>query len=290
MTWRPMQVACLFIIKSGGFCQTVCHVRLTLVLVFSFYKLVSFYENPFRWDESSREITSSVVDVKVKDDTGQFINVVNLTEEIELQIPTKFSKANGQAPQEFFARLDEETMQHHSFKINREGDAIELNIHPVKATVIVRVFIKFEDKPSAVDFDIEYRLPNYTSCDLSVEMLPVNCTEDPFTLYLSSGYLTKLGVYYIGIKLESTDNKKLGDSRKRTRRDCGEGGRTKRSCIQYKDPPPTLLPRNGKYVGGPFQYDSTIDGNYTMKQVTFGCQFMNAGANKWSGGGCRVSS
>lgn len=234
-------------------------------------------------------MTTSILDVKIKEAQGsrRVINISNLADEIELQIPFEPLSPES-APDVFFKQSDNESIQYHTFEIEDTNKAIEFYVKPKEKQEQLIILVKYGKKPTISEHDLQVKLPNFSSCSLPIK-LPFednNCTESPYGIFLPSTYLTKIGTYYIGVKYEGEAGNQSG-THSRERRDCGGGGRSKRSCIEYKDPPPTQ-PYNGKFANNQQSYDKSKHSNYTMQQLGLGCNFWNPSANQFSGGGCRV--
>lgn len=252
-------------------------------------QLLYLPSNPFTWDKSSELVTTSILDIKVKQAQGdrQLINISNLSEEIDIQIPfTSIPSASKQAA--FFKENDNESIQYHTFEVEETGKAIEFYIKPLEKQGEMTILIDYGKKPTILEHDMQVKLPDYSSCSVTINstLEEGKCTDNPYNIFLPSTYLTQIGTYYIGVKFEvSTGNSSNAQSRQK--RDCGGGGRTKRSCIKYKDPPPTET-SNGEFVQQKQGYDKSTHSNYTMEQLGLGCNFWNPASNQFSGGGCRV--
>lgn len=247
--------------------------------------------NPFSYDVTSLEVTTSIVDIKVINVEGdrEVLNITNLSKDIVIQIPF-----DDQQPMSslnvFFKQSDNSSVQYHTFEVQKAGEAIEFLIEPLEDQVEMTVFIKFGIKPTILDWDLTAKLPNYSSCSFTNESShdfhEGNCLDSPYSIFLPSTYLTHLGTYYIGVKYDVTPGNSSG-AQSRKKRDCGGGRRSKRSCIQYKDPPPTL-PSNGKFATVNQGYDKSKHSNYSLEQLGLGCNFWNPTSNQFLGAGCRV--
>ena len=256
------------------------------------WQLLYLPKNPYTWDKSSQLVTTAILDVKIKEIKGarQVIDILDLAGEIDLQIP--FEPTVPEANQDiFYKQTDNETIQYHTFEIEETNEAIEFYITPLDNQEQLTILVKHGEKPTILDYDLQIKLPNFSSCSIKDTFLTENnnCTDNPYSLFLPSTYLTKIGTYYIGVKYGGLTENKPG-SHNRQRRDCGAGRRSKRGvsdCIQYKDPP-TALPSNGKFVSGQQSYDESKHSNYSMEQFGLGCSFWNPDGNQFSGGGCRV--
>lgn len=241
--------------------------------------------NPFTWDKSSELVTTSILDVKVKESHGtrQIINISNLAEEIDLEIPFE-PLTPLSASEVFFKQADNESIQYHIAEVDETNGAMELYVKSLEKQEQMTIFVKYGAKPTIFEYDLQVKLPNFSSCSFQHD----NCTENPYGIFLPNKYVNKEGTYYIGVKYEGTSGSQP-DVPSRERRDCGEGGRMKRSvnCIEYKDPPPTQ-PSDGKFGSNQQGYDKSKHSNYTMESLGLGCNYWNPSSNQFSGGGCRV--
>ena len=244
--------------------------------------------NPFTWDKSSELVTTSILDVKIKEAHGdrQVLNISNLAEEIELEIPLE-PLSPLSASEVFFKQTDNESIQYHTIEVDGTNGAMELYVKPLEKQGQMTILVKYGAKPTIFEYDLKAKLPNFSSCSFEQD----NCTENPYSIFLPSTYLNKEGTYCIGVKYEGTPGIEPNKStHSRERRNCGESGRSKRSvnCIEYKDPPPTQ-PSNGKFASNQQGYDKSKHSNYTMESLGLGCNYWNPSGNQFSGGGCRVS-
>lgn len=234
-------------------------------------------------------MTTSILDVKVKHAQGrrQLINISNLSEEIDIQIPFA-TLPSAPTLEVFFKQTDNESIQYHTFVVEETGEAIEFYVKPLDKQEEMTILIKHDKKPTILEYDMQVKLPDYSSCSFPIEssFKEGNCIENPFSIFLPSTYLTQVGTYYIGVKYDASAGN-VSDAQSRQKRDCGGGGRSKRSCIEYKDPPPTQ-PSNGKFQQKRQVYDKSKHSNYTMEQLGLGCNFWNPSSNQFSSGGCRV--
>ncbi|XP_032239241.2 uncharacterized protein LOC5513821 isoform X2 [Nematostella vectensis] len=243
-------------------------------------------ENPYTWDNSSLRMRSPIVSLKIMDDNSKPITVANLTEDIELTIGGVSSSPHEESPQ-FYRPADNSSLQYHTFTYSEPGESIRLAIRPVNKTNKFIVFVKLGSKPTELDFEISGTFPNYSSCNLTAVNEPYNCSSDPYSLFLAGDRLTLNGIYYVGIKYVTGDKGVNDEVKSREKRDCEQGRRSKRSCIKYKDPPPTL-PGNGEYERFQKDYDRFLDINYTMGTESVGCRYWSLASNTWTTKGCKV--
>ena len=135
-------------------------------------------------------------------------------------------------------------------------------------------------KPTATNYTSIVSLPHFSSCEKSDKSDGLsNCTADPHTVKHISNHS---GLYYVGIRLVDTQNAPVA----RLRRSCtGIKRRSKRSCVEVKDPPTTPPPT--PMIVTP-KYNSSTDVNYTFSVTMGTCLYWSEKEEKWSSKGCKV--
>ena len=227
------------------------NLNFELFVTYLLLQLLYIASNPFTWDESNKLVTTSVLDIKVKHgqdiDDRHLINISNLSEEIDIQIP--FATLLPTSTLDVVSKQsDNESIQYHTFEVEETGKAVEFYVKPLENQEKMTILIKYGEKPTMLEYDMDVKLPNYSSCVFTMKssLEDGNCSENPYSIFLPNTYLTQIGTYYIGVKYDIASGN-VSSSQSLRKRDCGGGGRWKRSCIKYKDPPPTEL-SNGKFV------------------------------------------
>lgn len=259
--------------------------------------MVSFNENPFTWDPSSQNVKSSVVEFKLKTGDGKTLDIKGLSEPIELFLPMKLEEkpksVNG-TPNEYFVKpsKNNKNIRSHQITIPSHDAAISVTIKPEEG-VSLAVYVRHLSKPTPDSYDLKKILPDYTSCSaFDDEKGYHNCTDNPYTITISSAVTGKIGIHYIGVQytpeqtmptVNPTDTEMLSA---RVRRDCySHNGRMKRGCVGVKDPPTTPAPTPLIIV--PI-YNSSTDVNYTMSVSVTSCLYWSETKSKWTGEGCKV--
>lgn len=247
-------------------------------------QVVSSLVNFYHWVPSADLITSRVLEIDLRGESGEVVKVQNLTTDIQLgiELSEEAPKTDANSVKTAsFAKL--EHMQFHRLEVNRVHASYSITI---TAKESLNVFVKFGRKPSLEDHDRNYTLPDFSSCTRSSrrnEEEEYNCTHHPHQIFLGSDFLQKSGVYYLGILYSrniSADNYPL-----RKRRSCFSTTRAKRSCVETRDPPPPL----GVYKESTIPpYDPRVDMNYTIQTDEFSCRFWSQGEEKWITEGCKV--
>ena len=138
--------------------------------------------------------------------------------------------------------------------------------------------LKFGERPSANNSDINVTVPNFLSCTQKSSGY-VNCSCDPYRVLADSIVIHKTGIYFIGIQVKSKSS-----SRKRR---CSGQGRSKRTCVQYKESPAADLTSTGQSPNDP----QFREGNeyYNIQVLPAACLYWNTAMSKWTNDGCKVS-
>lgn len=242
--------------------------------------------NPYTWDRTSTRIKSSIIKLKIKNDMGDTVKIENLEEDIEIVL-SDVEEPVTEKPPEYFKRADNSSMQYHTVDHTQPGGSIKLGVRPVNKSDSFIAYIKYETRPTHTDYDMKMIFPNYSSCIINEDLIPFNCSENPYQLVIPSDFLAKTGIYFVGIAY-SEQNSAVVEVKSRKRRDCESGSRrVKRSCIKYKEPP-SPLPGNGAYKEFDREFNKLIDRNYSMDTVNVGCSYWDESSSTWTTEGCKV--
>lgn len=249
--------------------------------------MLTIPENPYTWDQTSTRIKSPVFKLNIKDDQGNTVKIENLSEDIEITIDDVKEPTIINPPQ-FYTKADNTSLQYHTISHTEPGGSIRLSIQPTNSSDYFVAYVKYNTRPTINDYELKAIFPNYTSCKMDIDMKPVNCSEDPHQIFISSEFLETLGVYYIGIMFEDSPQELSEHGKIRERRDCEPGRRVKRSCIKYKDPP-SPLPDNGAYEAFKRSFNQITDRNYSLNSMNVGCSYWDESASTWTTEGCKVN-
>lgn len=248
-------------------------------------QVISSPINYYNWDSSADLITSRVLAIDLRGESGEVLKVQNLTTDIQLGIQlSEETPETGSNLAETASFVKPEHMQYHRIEVTREQASYLVTITTQDS---LNVFVKFGSKPSEEHHDKNYTIPDFTSCTRSMtgtdEEEEYNCTRHPHQLFLASDVLKKSGAYYLGI-LYSRNNSS-GNYPLRKRRSCFSTTRAKRSCVETKAPPPPL----GVYKESTIPpYDPRVDLKYTIETDELSCRFWSHDEEKWITEGCKV--
>ena len=247
-------------------------------------QVISSLVNFYHWDSTADLITSRVLEIDLRGESGEVLKVQNLSSDIQLEI--QFSE---EAPEtdcnlvKTVSFVKPGRMQYHRIEVTEVQASYQLTITTEDS---LNVFLKFGSKPSVEDHERNYTIPDFSSCTRSNgtdEQGEYNCTRHPQQQFLTRDFLKRTGVYYIGILYSrniSADNYPL-----RKRRACFSTTRAKRSCVGTRTPPPPL----GVYKESIIPpYDPRVDMNYTIETDELSCRFWSHKEGKWITEGCKV--
>lgn len=258
--------------------------------------MISLKQNPFSWDQSSKNVKSAVISIDLKSDKGKLLNVSGLSKEIELNIRTNRPQ-KYQTPLQAFAKPSiNGSMQYHRVTISTQGMVMIVNMVPQNGTTM-QIYVRHSKRPTVDSYDYVTEVPDFTSCKKSAKNTRhtasdavmhdgyLNCTRDPHMVIIPNNVTGKIGMLYIGVRLSGSDSVK----HKRKRRSCSGSGRQKRSeiCVEFKDPPTTPPPTPRISVP---TYDPGTDVNYTLSDAMATCLYWSESQEKWTSEGCRVRS
>jgi len=215
-------------------------------------------------------VTTGVSSLKLKNSGGHLFNLSELKSPISIKISnthhlsktsrSHYVKANGTV--------------FHKINVTQSGMALILKVHPENNATEFLMSVKYGERPSLEDSDLNLTIPDFSSC-VSISSGYVNCSRDPYAVFVNNAIFGKIGYYFTGITAKT---KTFGVSRIKR---CTGRGRSKKSCIQYKEPP-----TSGTAYHIP-QYHSG-DENYTLQVIPAACLYWNTKASRWTTEGCEV--
>ena len=178
--------------------------------------------NPFTWDNTSKDVTSNVVDIKMQSKMN--ISTSNTTEDFGITIPrdtTQFPE-----PDSFFLKPSHENttaktkeyLKYHRFERKSNYTSINFEMQPEDRGIQFMVYLKKESKPEVHkgDYELSFELPDLSSCltgnnsalnssnqsSANEENLVYvdlgNCTRDAYSVFVSNVDLHGTGRYWFG--------------------------------------------------------------------------------------------
>ena len=224
---------------------------------------------PFTWDSSGARVTTGVSSLELKNSTGHVLNMTELESPIYIKLPNTHYLNNSPS---YYVKANRSVF--HKIKVTQSGMALLLKVRPENNGSEFLVSVKYGERPSLSNSDLNMTIPDFSSCE-SISSGFVNCSRDPYAVLVNNVIFGKIGYYFIGITAKT---KISGISRVKR---CSGRGRSKRSCIQYKESPTA-----GATYHEP-QY-LTEDENYTIQAIPAACLYWNTEASKWTPEGCEV--
>ncbi|XP_031571405.1 polycystic kidney disease protein 1-like 2 isoform X3 [Actinia tenebrosa] len=235
--------------------------------------------NPFKWDSSANQVSTPVLNIELKDDSGKKLKIEGLEKEVELLIKTPPGQSDGPTLSTFCKPSVNGSMLYHTTNITGNNKGIHIILMP-ETQQRLEVFVGYRRRPTAFNYDFKVSVPDTSHCNKSE-----NCTEN-YMIAVPANMTKYPGVYYIGVR---NPGRKDSNVKSRRRRSCSEAGRQKRSavCVEFKDPPTTPPPTPQAVIPS---YDPTTDINYTISVSVKSCLYWSEAKEKWTNYGCRVSS
>ena len=221
---------------------------------------------PFSWDPSGSRVTTAVSSLELKNSSGNFLNTTELTAPITIRLQNLQEFTN--ASQSRFVGANRTVF--YKLNVNQTGMALLLKIRPESNDTKFLVTVKYGER-SVSNTDLNLTIPDLSSCDKIPDSY-VNCSRDPYIVFMSQEFVESkgLGYYFIGL----TAVTRISEI-SRVRR-C-----SKQSCVQYKEPP-----TKGASFSVP-QYREG-DENYTIQVMPAACLYWNAEKSQWTSDGCEV--
>ena len=246
--------------------------------------MLVFLENPFTWDMTALAVSSHVLSVVLKDGKHGSLNVSSLKNDISLFISRDITTLPKST--ENFMKGENGSMRYHQFDVKNAGEPMSFQIIPdVNKFALFEIHWRQRERPKTGGVDFVTILPNFTSCKI-LDNDDEKCEYDPYTVFIDSSLIPSPGDYYMGIASYKASKAAIS----RERRSCWDGTRVRRSCIEYKDPPPRPSPTpSGVYKVQMPEYDAENDINYTLTSFSSPCMYWDEKSENWTSKGCKVS-
>ena len=218
-------------------------------------------------------MTTGVSSLELKNSTGDLLNMTELKSPISFKLSSTHHLSN--TSRSHYVKANKTVF--HKINVTQSGMALILKVHPENNATELLLSVNYGERPSFGDSDFDGTVPNFSSC-VKLSYGYVNCSHDPYVVFLSNELVSRTGYYFIGIKIKPR-------SRSRKSR-CSEEGRSKRSCVQYKEAPVTDAPNVAQSIHTP-KY-SRGDVVYTMQVLPAACLYWSTAASRWTTQGCQV--
>ena len=228
---------------------------------------------PYSWDPSGARVATGVATLKLKNSTGHSLDMTDLTAPITI----KFRNSRDLTNTSRSHYVEPQKTGFHKVNITHSGMALIVRIRPENSKTKFLISVKYGERPTSSS-DIKTTVPNFSSC-IQTSSSYVDCSRDPYEVFVNNELVNKAGYYFIGIQVKSKSA-----SRKRR---CSEQGRSKRACVRYKEAPAADTVNMAQSLHAP-QF-SKGDENYTLQVLPAACLYWNTATSKWKTDGCKVS-
>ena len=115
--------------------------------------MIVYNFNPYTAHHSSRRVKSNVVSLVLKDDSGEALNVTDLSSEIQINIPTSehdLASNTSQSQRDDF--LNPGSFQYHVFTAHEANFTLKLSM-AMKKPAAITAYIKFGKHPTQTSYD-----------------------------------------------------------------------------------------------------------------------------------------
>ena len=218
-------------------------------------------------------MTTGVSTLELKNSTGHLLNMTTLESPISIKLPSTHDLTNSSRSHYIGAK----NTVFYKINVTQSGMALILKVRPENNSTEFVVSVKYGRRPSVGDSDLDTTVPKFSSC-VKLSSGDVNCSRDPYVVFVTNELVSQTGYYFIGIKIKP----KIGSRRER----CSGEGRSKRSCVQYEDAPATVAPNMAQSIQAP-KY-SKGDVIYTMHVLPAACLYWSTALSRWTFEGCQV--
>ena len=248
-----------------------------------------FQDNPYTWDMTAVNVSSHILSVVLKDDSHDALNVSSLQNDINLFIARDVTTLPK--PVENFMKGANGSMRYHKFDVENVGEPMSFRImSELNENSLFEIHWLQGERPKLGGDNFVTVLPDFSSCKF-LDNGEEHCEYDPYTVFIDSSLIAVPGEYYMGIASYKA-SKAINGSHSRERRSCWEGTRVRRSCIEYKDPPPRPSPTpqgQEKFKTQIPEYNAGSDINYTVNSFSSPCMYWDEKNENWTSKGCKVS-
>ena len=218
-------------------------------------------------------MTTEVSSLELKNSNGHLLNMTELDSPISIKLPNTHNLTNSS--RSHYVKTNRTVF--HKINVTQSGMALMLKVRPENNATNFLVSVKYAERPSLSNSDLNTTIPNFSSC-VQVSSGYANCSRDPYIVFVNSELVSQTGYYFIGIRIKP----KTGSRKRR----CSEKGRSKRSCVQYKEAPTTNDPNVVQSIHAP-QY-SKGDAVYTIQVLPAACLYWSTAFSNWTTEGCKV--
>ena len=244
------------------------------------FQMLSMAFNPFTWDSTRERVNSYVISLDLKDDQQKIMEISELSSDVVIEMTLKSQNYPLQMPSYF---TKHNSPRFHEVKVDYENTVIQIDIAPEDARVNLVLYIKFGQRPTIREHDLNATISSYERCVWTKMKENLEGKNGCYSSRLIKILAKRPGMYYLAVLSDSSITK----SQKRQTRSCFGQRRQRRACVDVKIPPRT--PPKSENVSVVPIYDPSTDHNYTLRVAMGSCVFWSDTKQKWITDGCRVS-
>ena len=124
--------------------------------------MFSFSFNPYTWDATKERVGSDVVTLHLKNNDSELIKVSDLTEDIIIITPLKLQQILATEKSWYFTKNDD--LRFHEINVKYENTLLMLEIKPQDPTVHLFVYMRFGQRPTTQDYDLNATISHDEKC------------------------------------------------------------------------------------------------------------------------------
>ena len=118
--------------------------------------------NSYFWQDTSKLINSSVIEVELKSATS-ILSVLNTKQPVQLSIPRKLEQPILFGHYTFREKIGEERRNFQTFKIENRN-SLHMDFKPANYCMDYDILVKYDSRPSREDFFKNWTLPDLSTC------------------------------------------------------------------------------------------------------------------------------
>ena len=127
------------------------------------FQMLSMAFNPFTWDSTRERVNSYVISLDLKDDQQKIMEISELSSDVVIEMTSKSQNYPLQMPSYF---TKHNSPRFHEVKVDYENTVIQIDIAPEDARVNLVLYIKFGQRPTIREHDLNATISSYQRCVL----------------------------------------------------------------------------------------------------------------------------
>ena len=169
--------------------------------------------NPYRWDESYKQIKLEIMSLEFSDSKGTVLPVGG--NNIDIDIKIRLNSGINPSTDYFFIRPL--LMRYHTLEVVDVFDSMIVEVKPTNLSLTMVVYVKYGERPTVNSYSYTAIVPDYSSCNWVNEsgQFAAKCSRSPFEI-MSTANFKQTGTYYVGVLYAESGEL----NRTRVRRSC----------------------------------------------------------------------